>query len=152
MVPHQRRVEDIRYVFYFLFMDLTQSSVTQKPKYSISVLPKYEFSILYSSPFPFSLLRIISTFCRWSIQSHFLRIKREYMYAQMNYNSWNKAFILYWKMSDEIATPIGRRLYQYFPHGRIILHKLLAFFLRLDMIISHIQIKCCSILNTLYFQ
>ena len=37
--------------------------------------------------------------------------------------------IFCWKISGEFAAPIGRRLYWFYPQGRIIVHKLLAFLL-----------------------
>ena len=57
------------------------------------------------------------------------RITRSSMYAGINSNPWNKSFIFCWKMSGELVTPIVRCLYQYFPHGRRIVHKLLGFLL-----------------------
>ena len=113
----------------FLFMGLTPSHVTQKPKYSISVCLKNDLWVLYLSPFPSSLLRVNSSFCTWSVQSPFVRIKSSYIHAQMNSNPWNKSLIFCLKMSDKLDTPVGRCLYQYFPHRRIIVHKLLKFLL-----------------------
>ena len=112
-----------------IFICLTPLSVTQKPKYSISVFLKKDYSILYLSPFSLSLLSVHYRFCIWYVQSLLVRNSRSSMYERMNLNPWNKSFIFCWKMSGEFATPIGRRLYRYFPHGRIIVHKLLAFLL-----------------------
>ena len=46
------------------------------------------------------------------------------MYAQINSNPCNKSFIFCWKNLWGLETPIGRLLWQYFPHGRMIVHKL----------------------------
>ena len=51
------------------------------------------------------------------------------MHACMNQNPWNKSLVFCWKISLELATPIGKYLQRYFFHGRMIVHKLLAFFL-----------------------
>ena len=111
----------------FLFIGLMPSRVTQKPKYSISVCHKKDFSIFHWSPFSFKLLSINSNFCTWSVQYPFVKTKSSSMYAQINSNPWNKLFSFCWKMSGKLLTPIGRCLYRYFPHGIIIVHKLLAF-------------------------
>ena len=42
------------------------------------------------------------------------------MNTRMNSNQWNKSFIFCWKMSGELATPIGRRLYRYCSDRKII--------------------------------
>ena len=113
----------------FLSMGLTPSPVTQKPKYSISACPKNDFSILNLSPFPFSLLSVNYSFFTWSVQYTLVKIYRSSMYARINPNQWNKSFIFCWRMSGDFATPIDIRLYQYFPQGKINIHKLLAFLL-----------------------
>ena len=111
----------------FLFMSLTTSRVTHKTKYSISVCLKKDFSVLHLSPYTFSLLIVNSKLCIWSFQYPLVNINILSMYQKMNSNPWNKSFIFCWKFSGEFTTPIGRCLYRYFPHGRIIVHKLLAF-------------------------
>ena len=45
----------------FLFMGLRPSRVTQRPKYSISVFPMKDFSILHLSPFSSVYLALIPT-------------------------------------------------------------------------------------------
>ena len=47
------------------------------------------------------------------------------MYVHIHSNPWNKSFIFCWKFSGELLTLIGRRIYWYFTHDRIIVHKLL---------------------------
>ena len=110
-----------------LFMCLTPLRLTQQPQYSISVCARKDLSILYLSPFPFSLLSVNYSLCIWYAQYTLVRINRSSKYTRINSNPWNKSFIFWWKMSCEFENPIGRRLYWYSPHGRTIVHKLLAF-------------------------
>ena len=74
----------------FLSMCLTPSRVTRRPKYSISVCAKNDFSILHLSHFPFSLIIVNYSLCKWSIRSTFVKNKRLSMYAWMNPHPWNK--------------------------------------------------------------
>ena len=55
----------------------------------------------------------------------FLKIKISSTYACINSNIWNKSFIFCCIMSGELEIPIGKSLQQYFPQGRMIIHKLL---------------------------
>ena len=117
----------ISYGFYFLSIGFMPSRVTQKPKYSISVFLQKGFFISYLGPFSFSLSRVNYNFSTWSVQSPFVSIISFSIYARISSIPWNKSFILCWKMFGKLLTTIGRRLYQYFSHGRIIVHKLLEF-------------------------
>ena len=84
--------------------------VTQNHKYSPPVCPKKELSIFHLSPFSFSLFSVNCNFCKWSVQYSFSTIKSLSMYARITSNPWNKSFIFCWKISGELAIPIGRRL------------------------------------------
>ena len=119
----------ISYCLHILFVGFKPLCVTHKPKYSILVWPNNELSILHLSHFSFSLFKTNYRFCTWSVQCPFVNTKRSSMYTQINSNPLNKSFVLCWKMSRELSIPIVRRLYQYFPHRIIIVHKLIAFLL-----------------------
>ena len=114
----------------FLFIGPIPVWVTQKPIYSIYVCPKYEFSIWNLTPLSLSFCRVSSNFSKQSYQSYLVVINRSSMYAWINSNPQNIYFIFSWKVPGELLTPIGRRLYRSFPHGRIIVHMLLALSLR----------------------
>ena len=101
----------------------------QKPKYSISAFLKKYFSISYLSLFSFSLSGVDSNLFTWSVQYPSVKINRSSRHALINSNPWNKSYIFCWIFYGELATPIDRRLYWYFPHRIMIIHELLAFFL-----------------------
>ena len=107
-----------------LFIGRIPFRFTQKSRYFISVFPKKDFLILHLSPSSLSFL-VSVTISRWSDQPPLVIINRSYMYYQINPNPRNIYFIFSWKISGELLTPIGRHLYRYFPHGRIIVHRLL---------------------------
>ena len=110
----------------FLFIGWIPFWVTQKSKYSISVCPKNDFSMLHLSLLSLRFYRISSKMSKWSDQSPLVIIKRSSMYAWINSNPRNISLIFFWKISGEWLTPIVRRLYWYFPQDRIIFHRLLA--------------------------
>ena len=64
------------------------------------------------------------------------------MYAHIHSNPWNESFVFFRKMYGYLATIIGRRLHRYFPHCRIIVHNLPAFFFKVgyDNILYLIQV------------
>ena len=101
--------------------------VTHKPRYYILVCPKNDFSFLHLSPLSLSFCSVSTKFSRLSDQSSLVIIKSSSMHAQIYSNI---SFIFSGKMSGELLTPISRRLYRYLPHGRMILHRLLASLLR----------------------
>ena len=104
--------------------------VTQKPRYSILVCLKDDFLILHWSPLSLRFFSISYNFSKRLYQSPLVIINRSLMYAQIHSNPRNILFMFSWKMSGELLTPIGRRLYRYFPHGRMIVNMLLACLLR----------------------
>ena len=110
----------ISYCSIFILMGFTPLRVDQNPKYSILVWPNNDLSILQSIPFSFSLFRDNSNLFTWSVQSRFVNIKILSMYACINSNPWNKSFIFCWKISAGLSIPIGRWLWQYFPHGKMV--------------------------------
>ena len=113
----------------FLFNGHIPVRVTQKSRYPISVCPKNNFSILHLSPFTLRFVSTSSNLFKRSDQSNLAIIKRSSVYALINYIPRIISFILSWKMSGELHTPIGKNLYFYFTHGRIIVHKLLSYLL-----------------------
>ena len=98
--------------------------INQKPRYSISVCPNNILSILHLSPFALIFSITSSNLFKWLYQSPLVIINRSSMYDLINSIPRNISFNLSWKISGELHTPIGRRLYLYFPHGRMIVHKL----------------------------
>ena len=82
------------------------------------------------NPVVFNFFSVSYNFSKWSDQSPLVIIISSSMYAQINSNPRNISFIFAWKMSGELQIPIGRILYLYFPHGRIIVHRLLASLIR----------------------
>ena len=74
----------IFFCLYFLSIGFTPSNVTQKPKYSISVCPKKDFSILHLSTFALKLFVVDYNSCTLSIQSPFDHIKISSMYARIS--------------------------------------------------------------------
>ena len=93
-----------------LSVGFTPLCVTQIPKYSIFVFLKNFFSMLHLSHFSFSSFRVNFNFCTWSFLSLFVNNKRSSIYTQINSNPWNKSLIVFYKMSGDLETPIGRRL------------------------------------------
>ena len=104
--------------------------VTQNFGYFISVCPKNDFSILHLSLFDIIFVSTSSNLSKWSDKSPSAIIKISLMYALINYIPRNISFIISWKTYRDLHTPIGRHLYLYVTHKRIILHKLLASLLR----------------------
>ena len=125
------RLCHIKMASTFSFTGWIPVCVTMKPIYSILVCFKNYFSILHLSPLDVRFFSTSSNLFEWSYQSLLMIIKRSSMYTLINSILRNISFILSWIMSQEVHTPIGRRLYFYFPHWRIILHTLLASLLRL---------------------
>ena len=114
----------------FLFTGRIPFHVTQKPRYSIWVCPKNYFSILHLRLFSLIFFRNISSLFKWLDQSPLVIINISLIYAQINSNPRNISFIFSWKISGKLHMPIGSLLYLYFPHGRIIVQKLLDWYLR----------------------
>ena len=103
-----REVGGVIFSFGFLLVVFKPSRITQKPKYSIFVYLKKYFSILHLIPTYFSLFKVSSNLCTLFTRSHFVHIKRLYMYKRKNSNHWNKLFIFCWKCFGEFLTPMSR--------------------------------------------
>ena len=113
-----------------LFIGQIHVLVTQNPRYSILVCPKDDFLILNLSLLSLKFLNVSSKFSKWLYQSTLGIINRSSMYAQINSKPRKISFTFSWKMPGELLTPTIRRLYRYFNHGRMIIHRLLACLLR----------------------
>ena len=108
--------------YIFLFTGLILFWVTKKIRYSISVCPNNDFSILHLSLFPLIFCSVSSNFPKGSYQPPLEIISRTYKYASDKFKSMEHSIDFSWNFFGELQTPIGRRLYLYFPHGGIILH------------------------------
>ena len=113
-----------------LFICHITVQVTQKTRNSISVCPKYDLLILQLSLFALSCFSTSSSLSKLSYQSTLVINNSSSMYSIMNYIPQKISIILSYKMSRELHPPIDKCLYLYFTYGRIIVHKLLASFLR----------------------
>ena len=109
-----------------LFIDRIPVRVTQKLRYFISACSKNDFSILHFSPLSLRFCSVSSKFSKRSDQSPLVITNRSLIYAWIHLNPRNIFFIFSCKISGELLNPSVRRLYRYFTHGRIIVHKLLA--------------------------
>ena len=71
-------------------------------------------------------------------QSILVITKNSFMHAQINSNTQNISFIFSWNMSGELLTNLGRCLYRYFTHARIIIHRLINGWI--DLLIESIDL------------
>ena len=110
-----------------LFICQIPVRVTQRPRYSVSFFPKNELSVFHLSLFALRFFSTSSNLFNGSDQSLLVITKNLLMYSGINSNLWKIPFIFSLKISGELLTPIGRRLYRKFLHGRIIVHMLLAY-------------------------
>ena len=116
----------LQWILIFYLLVVYRSVSHRNPDIPSRSVQNLNFSILHLSPFALSFVSNSSNLFKWLDQSSLVIIKMSLIYALINYIPRNISFIFSWKLSGELNTPIGGRLYLYFPHGRIIVHKLLA--------------------------
>ena len=122
----------------FLFMSQITFWVTQKTRYSTSACTKIDLLISHLRPFSSMCCGVSYKFSNRSDQSILVITKNSFMHAQINSNTQNISFIFSWNMSGELLTNLGRCLYRYFTHARIIIHRLINGWI--DLLIESIDL------------
>ena len=105
---------------------LTSLLLTQKPIYSVSVLPKNEFSALTFNPAYSSLCITFTNSFILSLKSFFIITCMSSMYERTITNPFNSLYIFSWNILVMLQNPIGNCFYSYLTHGSTIVQSSLV--------------------------